>query len=162
MPNSRASLRLRLAGRDAPPQLGHLLGRERLLAAPIGPALLGQGDPLPLPLADQRPLELGEGAHDREHQVGHRRVLAGEGQVLLDELDAHAALGELLHDAAQVVEVAGQPIHAVHHDGVALAHEGEQRVQLRALGVLARRLVGEERGPPGRVPAGVPGSGRSC
>jgi hypothetical protein len=31
----------------------------------------------------------------------------------------------------------------VHHHGVALAHEGQQRIQFRPLGVLARRFVGE-------------------
>jgi hypothetical protein len=61
----------------------------------------------------------------------------------LDEFDAHAALGEALHQAAQVVEVARQTIHAVHHHRVAFAHEGEQPFQFGPLGVLARRLVGE-------------------
>jgi hypothetical protein len=61
----------------------------------------------------------------------------------LDELDAHAALGQPLHQAAQVIEVARQPIHAVHHHGVAFAHEGQQPFKFGTLGVLARRLVGE-------------------
>jgi hypothetical protein len=63
--------------------------------------------------------------------------------VLLDELDAHAALGKALHQAAQIVQVARQAVHAVHHHRVTLAHEPEQRVELRTLRVLARRLVGE-------------------
>ncbi len=45
--------------------------------------------------------------------------------------------------AAQVVEVARQTIHAVHHDRVAFAHEGEQPFQFGPPCVLARRLVGE-------------------
>jgi hypothetical protein len=69
-------------------------------------------------------------------------------RLLLDELDAHAALGQLLHEAAQVIEVARQTIHAVHHHGVAFAHEGQQRIEFGPLGVLARRLVGEHRDPP--------------
>ena len=67
-----------------------------------------------------------------------------QGQGLLDELDAHAALGELLHQAVQVVEVARQAVHAMHHHRVALAHQGEQPFQLGALRVLARCHVGEQ------------------
>jgi len=54
-----------------------------------------------------------------------------------------APSGQALHDAAQIIEVPGQPIHAVHHHRVALAHESQQRFQLRALSVLARCRVGE-------------------
>ena len=64
-------------------------------------------------LTAQGPFELGEGPHDRQHQVRHRGVLAGEGQVFLDELDAHATPGQLPHDAPQVVEVASQTVHAM-------------------------------------------------
>jgi hypothetical protein len=63
--------------------------------------------------------------------------------VLLDELDSHPAPGELLHQAAQIVEVACQAIHAEHHQGVALAHEAKQAIQLRPAYVLAGRLIGE-------------------
>jgi hypothetical protein len=48
-----------------------------------------------------------------------------------------------LHQAAQVIEVARQAIHAVNHHGVAFAHEGQQRIELGPLGVFARCLVGE-------------------
>ncbi len=136
-------LRLGLTCRRPLPQGNSLLVGQGLLAAPVRAALLGQGDTLALPLTDQSALELSEGPHYRQHQVGHRRVLAGEYQPLLQELDSHAALGQLLHQAAQVVEVAGQAIHAVHHHRVALADEAQQRFELGALGVLAGCLVGE-------------------
>ena len=48
---------------------------------------------------------------------------------LLQERNAHTTLGEVLHQPPQVVEVAGQVIHAVDHHHIALAHEGEQRCQ---------------------------------
>ena len=64
-------------------------------------------------------------------------------QLLLDELDAHAAPGQLPHDAPQVVQVASQPIHAVDHHRVGLAHEGKQPFQFRTLRVLPRSLVGK-------------------
>lgn len=136
-------LRLGLAGRRSLPQGSSLLIGQGFLAASVRASLLGQGYAFALPLTDQGALELGEGPHHRQHQVGHWRVLAGEYQPFLQELDAHAALGQLLHQAAQVVEVAGQAIHAVHHHGVALADEAQQRFELGALGVLARGLVGE-------------------
>ena len=93
-----------------------------------------------LPLANQGALKLGKGPHDRQHQVGHRRVLAGEHQAFLQELDAHTALGQLLHQAAQIIEVSCQAIHAVHHHGVAFANETEHGLQLGTLGVLAEAL----------------------
>jgi hypothetical protein len=52
-------------------------------------------------------------------------------------------LGQTLHDTAQVIKVAGQPIHAMHHDRVTIAHEGEQRFQFGPVSVLARRFVRE-------------------
>ena len=70
------------------------------------------------------------------------RVASGESS--LDELDAHAVAGQLLHNAPQVVEVARQPVHAMHHHGVALAHKGERPVQFRTVRVLPGRRVGKE------------------
>ncbi len=106
-------------------------------------------------------LELSEGPHHRQHQVGHRRVLASEHRALLQELDAHAALSQLLYQATQVIEVAGQPIHAVHHHCIAFADEAQQRFELGALGVLPDALSVNTL-LTGFVPAGVPGSGQSC
>jgi hypothetical protein len=110
---------LALASGDAAPQVGDLIGGQGGFAAPIGAALLGEGDALALPLAQERSLELGERPHHREHEARHRGVLAGECQPLLDEFDADAAAGELLHQAAKVVEVTGEAIHAMHDYGVA-------------------------------------------
>jgi hypothetical protein len=49
---------------------------------------------------------------------------------------------QVLHQTA-IVEVTGQPIHAVHHDRVTLTDERQQRLQLRPMHVLARRQVDE-------------------
>src|SRR3546814_17584810 len=46
-----------------------------------------------LPLPYQVALEFGERTHDREHQVGHRGILAREGQAFLHELDPDASFG---------------------------------------------------------------------
>ena len=64
--------------------------------------------------------------------------------MFLDELDVDAALDQLLHQAAQVIEIARQAIHAVHDHGIALAHEGQQRLELGPLCILARGLVRED------------------
>jgi len=113
------------------------------VAAAIDAAALGQRDPLALALAQERPLELGEGPHHREHERGHRRILAGEGEVFLDEFDADAALRERPHDVAQVIEIARQAIHGMDDHRVARAGKTEQRRQLRPPGILAGRLLGE-------------------
>src|SRR3546814_19229690 len=80
-----------------------------------------------LPLPDQGALEFGERTHDREHQVGHRGILAREGQAFLHELDPDASFGEGLNQFAQIVEITRQSIHAVEHDGVTLAGEAIER-----------------------------------
>ncbi len=54
-------LRLGLAGRRSLPQGSSLLIGQGFLAAPVRATLLGQGDALTLPLADQGALELSEG-----------------------------------------------------------------------------------------------------
>ncbi|BEA04974.1 hypothetical protein VEE15_49570 (plasmid) [Escherichia coli] len=53
----------------------------------------------------------------------------------------HAALCQRLHDPAQIIEIARQAIHAMHHHGVAGAGEAYQRFQLRTLDILAGCLV---------------------
>ena len=89
--------------------------------------------PSALALADQSAFKFGKRPHYREHQICHGRVLAGEGQAFLDELDADPPFGQLLHQAAQVVEGSCQTIHAVHDHRVALAGEGKERLELRPL-----------------------------
>lgn len=71
-----------------------LVGGEGGFAAGVGAALLGGGDAFALAFEDEGAFELGEGAHDRQQQGGHRGVLAGEGEVFLDELDAYAFAGQ--------------------------------------------------------------------
>ena len=104
MPNSRARF-IRFS--PAAAQFAGLFRRERFLPATICAALPCQRDALALPLADRCPFEFGEGAHDGQHQIRHRRILAGEDQTFLDELDPDAALRHALNDAPEVVEIAG-------------------------------------------------------
>jgi len=66
-----------------------------LARPPVRAALPGKRNALALPLPDQRPLELRERAHHRHQQRRHRGVLAGERQLLLDELHAHAPAREV-------------------------------------------------------------------
>ncbi len=136
-----SKLGLLLASLDTLAQFGNTLRRQGFLPATVSPALLGERNTLALTLADQGALELGERAHHREHQVRHRRVFASKTEVFLDEFDMHAALCQRLHDPAQIIEIARQAIHAMHHHGVAGAGEAYQRFQLRTLDILAGCLV---------------------
>jgi hypothetical protein len=49
-----------------------------------------------------------------------------------------------LHQAAQVVQISRQAIHAAHNNNVALASEGKERLELRPLGILAGGFVGKD------------------
>lgn len=81
--------------------------------------------------------------HPRQHQIRHRRVLAREHQAFLRELNAHAALGRRLNDMAKVVQISGEPVHAMHDYCVVVAHEGQWCVELRLFRVFPRCLVGK-------------------
>jgi len=83
-----------------------------------------------LPLSDQRALELCERTHHRQQQRGHGGVVTGEDELLLHELHLHAAGGQTADDGAQVVEVAREPVHRMHDDGVAVADELQHRLEL--------------------------------
>jgi predicted DNA-binding protein with PD1-like motif len=56
-----------------------------------------------------------------------------EGQAFLLKLDPDTSLGEALDQLAQVIQIAGQPIHAVDDDGIAFAGESEQSLKLGRL-----------------------------
>src|SRR5664280_365203 len=118
---------LGLPGRGACPEVRGPLAAQGSLAALVDTAVLGQRDALALSLTDQCPFELGERSHDRQQQGGHRGVLAGEDELLFGELPGHAPSGQLPNDPPEVLEVAGQAVHRVHDDGVALADEAEHR-----------------------------------
>ena len=72
-----------------------------LQTAELDALVLGAGfaGHLPTALPARPPRTVREGTHDRQHELRHRRVLAGKGQVLLQECDAHTARDEVLHEA---------------------------------------------------------------
>ena len=57
------------------------------------------------------------------------------------ELDADAAAGQRLHDAAKIIEISCETVHAVDDDHVAGTSECHQRLQLWPLRIFAGRLV---------------------
>ena len=57
------------------------------------------------------------------------------------ELDADAAAGQRLHDAAKIIEISCETVHAVDDDRVAGASERHQRLQLWPLRIFPGRLV---------------------
>jgi hypothetical protein len=44
---------------------------------------------------------------------------------------------ERLHNPAQIIQVASEPIHAVDDDGIAASHKAHHQFQLRSLRILA-------------------------
>jgi hypothetical protein len=61
--------------------------------------------------------------------------------MLLEKLNANALMGELLHETSQIIEVACQPIHAGHHNGVPVADERQHGFELGSLHTFARGLL---------------------
>jgi hypothetical protein len=51
--------------------------------------------------------------------------------------------GQGLDNPTKVIEVAGEPVHAVDEDGVARAHKTQKEFQLGAFGVFPRGFVRE-------------------
>ncbi len=93
----------------------------------VHPARLGGGDTLKLALAAQAGLELGEHAEHVEECLasGGRGV-----HRLLGRLQRHPLGLQLMHDVLQILHRPGQAIDAGDDQGVALAQEVEQDLQL--------------------------------
>jgi hypothetical protein len=117
--------RLRLSRGGPAAEFGELTGNQGSLPPAVGAAQPSLGDALPLPLPRERPSPTAAASPSR------CRVVAGECQVLRDELDPDALFGQATYQTPEVVEVAGQPVHRVHDHRVAVADEPEQRVELR-------------------------------
>jgi hypothetical protein len=56
--------------------------------------------------------------------------------------EADAAARDLLHQAAQVIEVTREAVHAAYDHGVALGDKGEHRLELRALSIVTALCLG--------------------
>jgi hypothetical protein len=67
--------------------------------------------PPSLALSDQVAFELCECSHDPQQQLLHRRILCGEGEVLLFEAHMDTALRKAENHLPQIVKVAGKPVH---------------------------------------------------
>ena len=106
----------------------------------VGTALAGRGDPLALALPDQGTLELIE--RSRTDSSGAWRCLYSPVRVRCSLANCTRTLDRVgVRDrGAQVIKVAGQAVHRVHQDGVAVADEREHRLQLRAGGASADPL----------------------
>jgi hypothetical protein len=63
-------------------------------------------DAFKLALTDECPLELCEVPHHRQQQIRYRRILAGERQVLVIQVDANSFGRQLLDNATEIIEVA--------------------------------------------------------
>ena len=95
---------------------------------PAGP---GRVEPGPGPLADEVPLELGQGREDVEDQLpaAGRRVDA-----LLEAPEADLPFLELPHGVDQVPDAAAQAVELPDDEGVALPEVCEGLIEPRPLG----------------------------
>ena len=151
------------------PRRGDLIRGEPAGSAPVDAAGLGSRDALALPVPDQGPLELREGAHDLELEHGERvRPLGGaEDEPFLEEADVDTARRELGDEAVEVDHRPGEPVHGGDDDDVLVADVGQHRGQGRAVGAATGGVVGEptvrleHRERSGWRRSGARGSGRA-
>lgn len=64
--------------------------------------------------------------------------------MFFEEFDTHTFFGERLYQGPEVVQVPGEPVHAVHDESVAVADEAQELLALGAFCVLAGGLVRED------------------
>ena len=100
-----------------------------------------QCNSLSLALADQIAFKLSKSAHDAQQQVRHRRVLSGKGKIFLLKPDMNAPLGKPEDELAEIIQVAGKPVHRVTNDGVPFPNVFHELLELGPVQVLARSLV---------------------
>jgi hypothetical protein len=74
-------------------------------------------------------------------QVCHRVVIAREGELLFHELDPDLLRCEPAHDQTKVIEVAGQAIHGMHENDIAVSDEANHLLELGPVLILPRRLI---------------------
>src|SRR6185437_2618251 len=88
------------------------------------------GEACRCPLADHRPLELGEGSNHLHHHPSGR---SGRVDILSDGTEAGAYVADPLHDVQHVLERTRQAVELPDDDGIALAQMVEQSMQLRSI-----------------------------
>src|SRR5512135_2267773 len=121
--------------------LGLLLRVQLPRSAALLPAGPGRVEPGPGPLADEVPLELGQGREDVEDQLpaAGRRV-----DTLLEASEADLPFLELPHGLDQVPDAATQAVELPDHEGVPLPEVCEGLIEPRPRGTCTTGLVREE------------------
>jgi len=118
----------------------HLFRRQPAWA-PAQPAPgAGCAQPCHSAVADQVPLELGQGREDMKLEFAHR---AGGVDALIEAAEADLALLQLFHPLDKVLERPAQAVQAPDDQCVAGAHERECLLEARPLGLGAAHLVGK-------------------
>lgn len=64
--------------------------------------------------------------------------------MLLDELDTYPSFRQPLHEGTKVIQVAGKPVHTVHHDYIPVTGEPKQFCQLRPRSFPAGSFVSKD------------------
>jgi hypothetical protein len=109
----------------------------------VGGTLLAKGDAFVLTLPDRGAFELCEGPMTESMRLAMGGVLSGEKEAFLDELHPHTVTGQALDQGTQVIEVACEPVHAVHQDRTPSRAKPRSSRKLRPGGVPAGDLAGE-------------------
>jgi hypothetical protein len=73
-------------------------------------------------------------------RLGHRSVSTGEGQIFFEELDRDLARVQVSNQILEIPHVPGQPVEAVDHQAITLAHECQSSRQLRTVRVFPLSL----------------------
>ena len=105
------------------------------ISSDSGAAVAAKAKAAGIPTIDYDRLTLG-GSSDYYVSFDNEKVGELQGQGLADALKGK--------QGAQVIEVPGEPVHAVHHDSVPVTGETQQFFQLRSGGVPAGSLVRED------------------
>src|SRR5208337_854721 len=105
---------------------------------PAGP---GRLEPGPGPLADDVPLELGQGGEDVEDQLP---AAGGRVDALLEASEADLPFLEMSHGLDEVPDAAAQAVELPDDEGVTLPEVCEGLIESRPCGTGTTGLVGEE------------------
>jgi hypothetical protein len=105
------------------------------------PGLLRLGDALTLPFTDHGSLEFSNATHHGQHQLGHGRIVAGEREMLLHELDHDAAPVQRLDYMEQIGDISRETIHAVADKDIPVPQILQCGLQLWPVRVRAARLI---------------------
>lgn len=127
------------------PAVPRLEGSQHALVTFVDALFLRLLDAFALTFSDNCSFKFGKRSHHAQEETGHRGIIAGKRQRLLDKLNPHTPRREVVHQAPEIVEVASQAVDGVDNDRVPLPGIPEEFLQLGTVpSIFAAGLVGED------------------